>query len=168
MGKLYQPKKRSPKQELTRIRKGLPILEPPSPKFVFKTTLGGAAVCAEPQKSTQKTQSASLDNSHRCMQLFTSLCLYAGPTTACAASCSWDRLAHREGIQLRTGAPSCGAYLSLSLWSKSGSRRCRQLHANKDRDWEGLRWGKPNQTVQHQQQWDGRPGLFTRQPDRHS
>jgi len=137
----------------TRIRKGLPILEPPSPKFVFKTTLGGAAVSAEPQKSTQKTKSASLDNSHRCMQLFTSSACTPVPqqhARGAALETDW-RTGRGFSCELahRTAAPTS---LSLSGQSQGhgGADNSTQIRIGIERGeaW----WGKPNQTVQQQQQ----------------
>ena len=40
-----------PRYKLTKIRKGLPILEPPSQVFGLKTNLSGAAAFAQPPKN---------------------------------------------------------------------------------------------------------------------
>ena len=55
-----------PRYKLTKIRKGLPILEPPSQVFGLKTNLSGAAAFAQPPKNKISLNPASLDNSHRC------------------------------------------------------------------------------------------------------
>ena len=132
-----------PRYKLTKIRKGLPILEPPSQVFGLKTNLS-----AQPPKNKISLNPASLDNSHR-LQLFTRFalcrCFYAGPTTVqrgAALETDW-RTGSRFSCEL---AQRCAAPCRVCALVKvrvTGADNSTQIRI-------GLRAmasGKPSQTL---------------------
>ena len=111
-------------QELTRIRKCLPILKPPSPVSVSRTLLTGAALSGSPPKIPHRASlskagletPALYNNSHRCSCSRWSGRSHNSLREGAALETDWRISAHRaQAAPLTCALPCC------CCWSKSGS-----------------------------------------------